>query len=92
VEYEVKLINYDDYRSTNHLLKHYLSEGQRTTALEHFGAVDIKEAAKLISKMGQREMQQKFKLVYGTTTHSNNNDWLRKKLYEAIGAAPATKA
>lgn len=89
VEYEVKLINYDDYRSTNHLLKHYLSEGQRTTALEHFGAVDIKEAAKLISKMGQREMQQKFKLVYGTTTHSNNNDWLRKKLYEAIGAAPA---
>lgn len=88
-DYEVKLIDYDDYRSSNHLLKHCLSEGQRTAALEHFGVADIKEAAKMVSKMGQREMQQKFKLVYGTTTHSNNNDWLRKKLYEAIGAAPA---
>lgn len=26
--------------------------------------------------------------VYGSVTHSNNNDWLRRKLYEAIGAAP----
>lgn len=88
-EYEVELINVEDYKSTHHLLKHYLSDGQRTAALEHFGVIDVKEAAKMVSKMGQREMQQKFKLVYGTTTHSNNNDWLRRKLYEAIGAAPA---
>lgn len=27
-------------------------------------------------------------LVYGTGTHSNNNDWLRRKLFEAVGAAP----
>jgi hypothetical protein len=38
--------------------------------------------------MGQRDLQAKFKLVYGTQTHSNNNEWLRRKLYEAIGALP----
>ena len=73
---------------THHLLKHCLTDGQRLTALEQFGTNDVKEAARDISKMGQRELQNKFKLVYGNTTHSNNNDWLRRKLYEAIGAAP----
>lgn len=73
---------------THHLLKHCLSDGQRMEALEHFGTDDVKDAARDISKMGQRELQNKFKLVYGNTTHSNNNDWLRRKLYEAIGAAP----
>jgi hypothetical protein len=72
----------------HHLLKHCLSDGQRVEALAHFGTDDVKEAAKEISRMGQRELQTKFKLVYGTTTHSNNNDWLRRKLYEAVGAAP----
>ena len=84
-----------DHNRTHHLLKHCLSNGQRTEALAHFGTDDIKEAAKEISKMGQRDLQSKFRLVYGTATHSNNNDWLRRKLYEAIGAAPikaATKA
>jgi len=38
--------------------------------------------------MGQRDLQAKFRLVYGTQTHSNNNEWLRRKLYEAIGALP----
>lgn len=88
-EDEVRLINLDEYKSTHHLLKHYLSDGQRIAALKHFDTHDVKDAAKLVSKMGQRELQQKFKLVYGTTTHSNNNEWLRRKLYEAIGAAPA---
>lgn len=72
----------------HHLLKHCLSEDQRTEALAHFGTDDVKEAAKDIARMGQRDLQSKFKLVYGTATHSNNNDWLRRKLYEAVGAAP----
>ena len=78
----------NDPNRTHHLLKHCLSDGQRTEALAHFGTLDVKDAAKDISKMGQRELQLKFKLVYGAATHSNNNDWLRRKLYEAIGAAP----
>lgn len=77
-----------DPNRSHHLLKHCLSDGQRGEALAHFSSYDVKEAAKEISKMGQRDLQSKFKLVYGTATHSNNNDWLRRKLYEAIGAAP----
>lgn len=73
---------------THHLLRHCLNNGQRQEALAHFSSQDVKEAAKEISRMGQRELQCKFKLVYGNTTHSNNNDWLRRKLFEAIGAAP----
>lgn len=53
-----------------------------------FGTSDVKEATRVISKMGQRDLQSKFKLVYGTATHSNNNEWLRRKLFEAIGALP----
>ena len=30
--------------------------------------------------------------MYCAATHSNNNDWLRRKLYEAIGAAPIKAA
>lgn len=78
----------DDANRSHHLLKHCLSNGQRVEALAHFSTDDVKEAAKEISKMGQRDLQGKFRLVYGTATHSNNNDWLRRKLYEAIGAAP----
>jgi hypothetical protein len=78
----------DDPNRSHHLLKHCLSNGQRNEALLHFSTDDVKEAAKEISKMGQRDLQAKFRLVYGTATHSNNNDWLRRKLYEAIGAAP----
>jgi hypothetical protein len=78
----------DDLNRSHHLLKHCLSNGQRNEALLHFATDDVKEAAKEISKMGQRDLQGKFRLVYGTATHSNNNDWLRRKLYEAIGAAP----
>lgn len=78
----------DDSNRSHHLLKHSLSNGQRNEALLHFSTDDVKEAAKEISKMGQRDLQGKFRLVYGTATHSNNNDWLRRKLYEAIGAAP----
>lgn len=70
----------------HHLLKHYLYESQRAAALQHFGTADVKEAAKMIGKMGQRDLQARFKLVYGQPTHSNNNEWLRRKLCEGIGA------
>eukprot|EP00887_Chlorella_sp_A99_P001904 scaffold18.g1904.t1 len=77
---------------THHLLKHCLSNDQKGEALQYFNTNDVKEAAKDISRMGQRELQSKFKVVYGSVTHSNNNDWLRRKLYEAIGAAPLKSA
>eukprot|EP00889_Picochlorum_renovo_P001330 jgi/Picre1/28360/NNA_003766.t1 len=85
---EVRLMNVEDLSKAHHLLKHWLSQDQRIAALAHFGTQDVKEAAKDVTKMGQKELQQKFRLVYGTPTHSNNNEWLRRKLYEAIGAAP----
>jgi hypothetical protein len=77
-----------DPRGLHHLLKHSLSDGQRIEALRHFDCTDAKDAARVISKMGQRDLQAKFRLVYGAPTHSNNNDWLRRKLFEAVGAAP----
>ncbi len=71
---------------TRHLVKHQLNEAQRVSALEHFETNDVKDATRTINRMGQRELQAKFKLVYGQPTHSNNNEWLRRKLCEAIGA------
>lgn len=76
----------DGGNGTRHLIKHQLNEAQRVTALEHFETNDVKDAARTINRMGQRELQAKFKLVYGQPTHSNNNEWLRRKLCEAIGA------
>ncbi|KDD74203.1 hypothetical protein H632_c1492p0, partial [Helicosporidium sp. ATCC 50920] len=89
---ELSAITGDLDQRTHHLLKHCLSTNQRDGALEHFSVHEVKEAAKDISRMGQRDLQAKFKLVYGTNTHSNNNDWLRRKLYEAIGASPIKAA
>jgi len=73
----------------HYLLNHYLNQEQHgAAALQHFGTNDVKYAAKIISKMGQKDLQAKFKLVYGQATHSNNNEWLRRKLCEGIGALP----
>lgn len=47
---------------THHLLKHCLSMNQRDAALQHFSTCEVKEAAKDISRMGQRELQAKFKV------------------------------
>lgn len=47
---------------THHLLKHCLSQGQRVAALQHFNTGDAREAAKEIARMGQRELQAKFKV------------------------------
>ena len=47
---------------THHLLKHCLSSNQKVEALQQFNTTDVKEAAKDISRMGQRELQSKFKV------------------------------
>ena len=75
----------------HHLLRHSLGADERGNAvLHHFGpdVETIADAAKLIKKMSQRDLQAKFKCVYGTKTFSNNNNWLRRKLFEAIGMDP----
>jgi hypothetical protein len=73
----------------HHLLRHSLSADERgIPVLSHFGAETVADAAKQIKKMSQRDLQAKFKAVYGTKTFSNNNNWLRRKLFEAIGMDP----
>lgn len=77
----------DPSKGSHHLLKHCLTQ-RYEEALSHFSNMDVKDAAREIGRMGQRDLQAKFRLVYGAPTHSNNNEWLRRKLYEAIGAMP----
>ena len=77
----------------HHLLRHSLSPEERGTAvLSHFGVETVADAAKQIKKMSQRDLQARFKAVYGTKTFSNNNNWLRRKLFEAIGMDPGKSA
>ena len=77
----------------HHLLRHSLSPDERGTAvLSHFGVETVADAAKQIKKMSQRDLQARFKAVYGTKTFSNNNNWLRRKLFEAIGMDPGKSA
>ncbi|PSC73981.1 hypothetical protein C2E20_2710 [Micractinium conductrix] len=83
----------DQLDRRHHLLRHSLPDEVRGEgALLHFEAASVAEAVKLIKKMSQRDLQAKFKLVYGAKTFSNNNNWLRRKLFEAIGADPAKGA
>jgi hypothetical protein len=51
----------DPSQRTHHLLKHCLSQSQRGAALAQFHTGDPREAAKEIARMGQRELQAKFK-------------------------------
>ena len=55
----------DAAQRTHHLLKHCLSHDQRGEALLQFGTTDVREAAKEISRMGQRELQGKFRVSGG---------------------------
>lgn len=82
-----------DASRQHHLLRHSIPTEQRGHGvLEHFGVTSISEASKLIKKMSQRDLQAKFKAVYGARTFSNNNNWLRRKLFEAIGLDPSKGA
>ena len=55
----------DPAQRTHHLLKHCLSQSQRGAALQQFNTADPREAAKEIARMGQRELQAKFKVRGG---------------------------
>lgn len=77
----------------HHLLRHSLpTECRGSEALVHFGCDTVADAAKIIKKLSQRDLQAKFKAVYGARTFSNNNNWLRRKLFEAIGLDPSKGA
>lgn len=84
----------DSQSSKHHLLRHHLPEERRgLNAVAHFAGCDtIRQAVRKVQRMAQRELQQAFQLVYGTVSYSNNNNWLRKKLIEALtlnGRVPA---
>ncbi|KAL4452584.1 hypothetical protein ABPG75_008246 [Micractinium tetrahymenae] len=83
----------DQLDRRHHLLRHSLpDEARGESVLVHFEAGSVHEAVKMIKKMSQRDLQAKFRLVYGAKTFSNNNNWLRRKLFEAIGVDPAKGA
>eukprot|EP00892_Ulva_mutabilis_P003929 jgi/Ulvmu1/1908/UM012_0067.1 len=79
-----------DSAGGHHLLKHTAPSIERV--VECFDGAPVKEISKLIMRMGQRELQAKFNAVYGTVTRSNNNDWLRRKLFESIGVKTSNKS
>ncbi|KAL4438966.1 hypothetical protein ABPG77_006903 [Micractinium sp. CCAP 211/92] len=83
----------DQLDRRHHLLRHSLpDEARGESVLVHFEASSVHEAVKMVKKMSQRDLQAKFRLVYGAKTFSNNNNWLRRKLFEAIGVDPAKGA
>ena len=59
----------------HHLLRHSLPDDVRGEgALVHFEVASVAEAVKAIKKMSQRDLQAKFRAVYGAKTFSNNNN------------------
>lgn len=78
---------------THHLLRHSLAPEERGEGVLIFFSTDsLAEAVKQVKRMSQRDLQAKFREIYGAKTHSNNNNWLRRKLFEAIGVDPAKGA
>lgn len=77
----------------HHLTRHWLPEQERggEEVLQRFGADSSKAAEQMIKTMGQRQLREAFLRVYGSPTASFNNQWLRRKLCEALGlrAAPS---
>ena len=72
----------------HHLTRHWLEEGSRgEVAQQRLGASSLKEAEAMIKNMSQRDLRSAFMRVYGTVTSSYNNNWMRRKLYEAVGSA-----
>ncbi len=57
----------------HHLLKHNLSSDRKVAALEHFGSCDVRDAARDISRMGQRDLQAKFRLGELEWAHVHGN-------------------
>ncbi|KAI8100405.1 hypothetical protein M9435_006889 [Picochlorum sp. BPE23] len=72
--------------SRHHLLRHVLDSSMTgDAALKHYDGVStIEDALALTSAMSQKDLQTTFAKVYGMKSSSNNNNWLRKKLMEAL--------
>ena len=70
----------------HHLLRHTLDSSKiGENAVQCFdGAKDVEEALAMASTMSQKELQRTFSKIYGVSSSSNNNNWLRKKLMEAL--------
>ncbi|KAL4515641.1 hypothetical protein Ndes2437B_g07068 [Nannochloris sp. 'desiccata'] len=69
----------------HHLLRHTLPfEAVGANAVHHFGVTNVPDALRAVQKMSQRDLQQAFERVYNVKSSSNNNNWLRKKLVEAL--------
>lgn len=70
----------------HHLLRHTLDPNKTGENIVKFfdGAISVEEALQITSVMSQKELQSTFSKVYGVSSSSNNNNWLRKKLMEAL--------
>jgi hypothetical protein len=72
-------------KKPHHLLKHVISlESRGMNAVRELGASSIREAVDIIGLMPQKDLQKNFGLIYNARSLSNNNNWLRRKLLEAI--------
>ena len=72
----------------HHLTRHWLLEESKGEVAQHrLGASSLKESELMIKNMSQRELRAAFMRVYGSATSSYNNNWMRRKLYEAVGSA-----
>ncbi|KFM22578.1 hypothetical protein F751_4222 [Auxenochlorella protothecoides] len=75
----------------HHLTRHWLPEEERgASVLDRFGASSLEAARHAVRTMGQRELRAAFQRVYGSPTQSFNNNWLRRKLLEALGLRALT--
>jgi hypothetical protein len=72
-------------KKPHHLLKHVISlENRGMNAVRELGASSIRQAVDIIGRMPQKDLQKNFAMIYNTRSLSNNNNWLRRKLLEAI--------
>ena len=76
----------DSLGRPHHLLKHRIEDGETgEKLLKHFpGAATVDQALARVCAMSQRDLQDSFSKVYKIRSHSNNNNWLRKKIMEAL--------
>lgn len=82
-EIEFTRIHKPPEKKLHHLTRHWLAPGEKgALSMSRLGASSSKEAEHMIRSMGQRELRDGFKKVYGSDTSSYNNNWLRRKLYE----------
>jgi len=69
-----------------------LPELTKEESLRQLTDAEKKVAAHEISQMDQKALQLRFRIIYGKSTSSNNNAWLRRKLMEAAGLKPPPSA